>query len=359
MPMPGSQELDFLDLAYFLHLHRWAFRILLAALLFYSIGSVFKYSKILPIISIFILVFVYWQFNFKMTAESMFLQPSDLIFEQKGLNKIEEERLILGIHAKGISKAYPIQLIGYHHQVRDTLGGMDIMITYCTVCRTGRAYEPVVNGRKTQFRLVGMDHFNALFEDMETKSWWRQATGEAVVGEMEGQKLPEVSTFQMSLRKWLEVHPESWIMQPDPQFQVKYDSMSTYEYGKYYGTLTRKDSLSWRKKSWVVGIEVDGKGKAYDWNRLQKERVVYDMLSEKPIVILLADDHTSFIAFERNSEHQKFELRKDTLISGEQLYNFLGKSLNGDTTPLKQIAAYQEYFHSWLKFHPKSELDTL
>ena len=86
----------------------------------------------------------------------------------------------------GEAKAYPIQLIGYHHQVMDTVGNEPVIITYCTVCRTGRVYSSSLNGRHESFRLVGMDHFNAVFEDETTKTWWQQATGEAIAGPLKG-----------------------------------------------------------------------------------------------------------------------------------------------------------------------------
>jgi hypothetical protein len=66
------------------------------------------------------------------------------------------------------------------HQVRDSINHIPVMVTYCTVCRTGRIYNPIVNGKAETFRLVGMDHFNAMFEDATTKSWWRQSTGECI-----------------------------------------------------------------------------------------------------------------------------------------------------------------------------------
>jgi hypothetical protein len=72
------------------------------------------------------------------------------------------------------------------------------MITYCTVCRTGRVFEPVVNGKFEKFRLVGMDHFNAMFEDVTTKSWWRQVTGEAITGKLKGQQLPKYTVPNIS-----------------------------------------------------------------------------------------------------------------------------------------------------------------
>ena len=101
-------------------------------------------------------------------------------------------RLVIGVVNNGEAKAYPIRFLGYHHQVQDTVGGKPVIVTYCTVCRTGRVFEPMVNGKPEKFRLVGMDHFNAMFEDATTKSWWRQVNGEAITGKLKGQQLPEV-----------------------------------------------------------------------------------------------------------------------------------------------------------------------
>jgi hypothetical protein len=81
-----------------------------------------------------------------------------------------------------------------------------MMITYCTVCRTGSVYLPFVNGKYEQFRLVGMDHFNAMFEDQTTGSWWQQATGESITGKLKGNLL-RVSSEQVSLASWLRQYP--------------------------------------------------------------------------------------------------------------------------------------------------------
>jgi hypothetical protein len=77
--------------------------------------------------------------NFEMAADTMFYQPSVLTLKNAAENKVGKERLVIGVEVNGQARAYPIQYIGYHHQVRDTLGGKPIIVTYCTVCRTGRA----------------------------------------------------------------------------------------------------------------------------------------------------------------------------------------------------------------------------
>ena len=52
------------------------------------------------------------------------------------------------------------------------------------------------------------------------------------------------------------------------------------------------------------------------------------------------------------AEDQVFTLSNDTLISGGDHYNFIGKSLDNNKPDLKKLNAYQEYWHSWQIFHP-------
>jgi hypothetical protein len=354
MPMPGgSQEINSIDWAYTLYNWRWLFRGLLFLLLVAGAKTAFSGPKWLPIAALLLSGGIAYATNFSMAADTMFYQPKSLILKNAAENSVEKDRLVIGVEHEGQAKAYPIQFLGYHHQVRDSIGNQPIMVTYCTVCRTGRVFEPIVNGKVEDFRLVGMDHFNAMFEDRTTQSWWRQASGEAIAGRLKGQTLPEFPSVQTTLQKWLERYPNALIMQPDPYFQVEYDSMSTYEKGRLRGTLTRKDTASWQQKSWVVGVEVGTAHKAYDWNLLQKERILYDVVGNKPIAVVLSQDNSSFVVLERANNNQLFTLQNDTLISAENKYHFFGNIIQGNGGDLKKVDAYQEYWHSWQAFHPQ------
>ncbi|MGZ3852661.1 MAG: DUF3179 domain-containing (seleno)protein, partial [Flavisolibacter sp.] len=291
--------------------------------------------------------------NFRMAADHMFRKTKSLLLAGAATNAVDKNRLIIGVNIGGQAKAYPIQFLGYHHQVIDTIGGKLLMITYCTVCRSGRVFEPIVNGKPEEFRLVGMDHFNAMFEDKTTRSWWRQETGEAIAGKLKGYHLPEVFSVQTSLAKWLQLYPNSLIMQPDPNFTKNYDSTFRFETGKSKSSLTGTDSLSWKDKSWVVALTVGKNSKAYDWNRLKKERIINDRISDTPVLVVLANDNNSFFAFVRPSD-SAFSIIGDTLLSGEGKYMIDGTAINSKAS-LRPLPAYQEFWHSWKTFHPGTE----
>ena len=351
MPFPGSQEMNSIGLAYFLHTFCWIFRGVFAILIIWSVTKIIKSSKILPALSVVVLLGIIYATNFVMAADSMFLQPKKLILASASENAVDSDRIVLGVSLNNQAKAYPMQFLGYHHQVFDSVGGKPIIVTYCTVCRTGRVFEPIVNGKLETFRLVGMDHFNAMFEDAATKSWWRQATGEAIAGKLKGTFLPEVPSKQMRLKNWLTLYPSSLIMQADANFKPEYDSMSNYEAGRRNGKLTRRDSISWQKKSWVLGVKSGDKYKAYDWNVLEDEYITYDVIDAKPIVLVLLNDKKTFAALECIDKNQKFSLVGDSLSDGKYKYNILGESNNPKAPRLKNLNAYQEYWHSWETFH--------
>ena len=350
MPIPGSQRMNSIDTAYFLYKWRWVFRgFFTVALLIGLFGTNWKrnWTAAIPLL---VLAVVIYMANFNMAADHMFYQPEKVLMATASGNKVDSNRLVIGVTNNGEAKAYPIRFLGYHHQVQDTVGGKPLLVTYCTVCRTGRVYEPLVNGKPEQFRLVGMDHFNAMFEDATTKSWWRQVTGEAITGKLKGQQLPEFFSTQTSLTKWLELNPNTLVMQEDPSFVNEYDTTGKFESGKSDSKLTGTDSLSWKDKSWVIGVKAGGEKKAYDWNQLKEQRIINDKLGGKNIVVVLAKDNKSFFAFENADATNKFTLHNDTLVQSNTKYSINGKGITGNVA-LRPLPAYQEFWHSWLTFN--------
>jgi hypothetical protein len=353
MPMPGSQRMDSIDIAYFLYSYRWFFRVIFGIMILAGSLSAFKTKRIwIPALAMIPVLTILYFFNFKMTADHMFRQPETLVFQSRSENTLVDSSLVIAVSQGHEAKAYPIRYIQYHHQVRDTIAGMPIMVTYCNVCRTGRVFEPVVNGNAENFRLVGMDHFNAMFEDATTNSWWRQATGEAITGSLKGQTLPEVQSNQYTLSKFFSLHPFGKVMQAELLSKESYDSTGRFEKGKSKGKLTRRDTLAWKHKSWVLGVQIEQNSKAYDWEYLKKVRVIHDNVASTRVVIALAPDEQSFVALERKSDEQ-FIIRNDSLIGTVNKYDFNGRSSTGSYA--KVLNSYQEFWHSWKQFHPQTE----
>lgn len=365
MPMPGSQKYNSIEIAYFLNEYKNVIRCIGFLLLAFPCYKLFKNGikkdKIIIYILCIFYFIIFYLFSFKMQADKIFYQPKETLYLNIEKNKVLQNKIIIGIDIDGIQKAYPIQFIGYHHQVKDTINNKIILVTYCTVCRTGRVYSSVVNGVNENFRLVGMDHFNALFEDATTKSWWRQSNGECIAGKLKGYKLPEIKSEQVSLSSWARIHPNTLVFQPDTNFKDDYEKMDSYDKGLSKGSLTKRDTSSWKDKSWILGIQNGSYAKAYDWNKVTKLKIIQDELSGLSLLILLENDSTSFHVYNRklNNINLNFSKNGDTIsdLNTGSIWNYDGFCIDGKLkgSVLTKIYGYQEFLHSWEFSHPNSK----
>lgn len=368
MPFPGSQVSDTVSYAYWLDQSIIWIRILSLFLICFALVIAFKNGRIwekiflsLTLISYTILFFF---FNFRLQAQNIFRQPVNKSFTVAAHSEMEKSKLIIGVMIDGQAKAYPIQLIGYHHQVTDTLGKTPVMVTYCTVCRSGRVYSPIVNGKLETFRLVGMDHFNAVFEDATTKSWWQQATGTAIAGPLKGYKLKEFPSTQLTWDAWLRQHPNSLVMKPDTIFMDNYFKLEDYDRGTMQSSLVRRDTVSWEPKSWIVGVKNNFSSKAYDWNELVKNKIIQDSVDRLPILLTIEHDSTSFHVFDRrvNDSVLSFKIAEnDDLLIDEKTHsswNMDGECIAGllKGKKLLPVQSYNEFWHSWQTFQKNPKI---
>jgi len=362
MPFPGSQYKETLDAAYFFHQYIPGFRIAGLLLVYFPMVQYFRHGSKLKKAGVMIPLILYgcifYFFNFKFTADHIFYQPEVKSLVPVSRNAVDLNRLILGVSLDGSSKAYPIEIIGYHHQVRDTVGNFPVMITYCTVCRTGRVYSPMINGKDARFRLVGMDHFNAMFEDAETGSWWRQVNGESVEGPLKGTWLHEILSEQMTLKKWISLHPETLILQPDPKFTKHYKGLEGYDEGTIQNSLEYTDTVPWQRKSWVIGIQIGNESKAYDWRQLLKMRIIEDTIDHHGVLITMDPDSASYRSFSRTIDGETLSFRRagDFLLDEKTSSKWTtdGACIEGAMTGkrLEPVKSSQEFWHSWKQFHP-------
>ncbi len=370
MPFPGSQEdvatdLRQVDIAYWLHTNIWWVRLIGLALLagpfihYLRNGNWWKRAAVLLPAALCALVF--YAFNFKFMADKMFYPPKEKVMTSSPgrFSRGEGESLAIAVQINEDARAYPIELIGYHHQVLDTIGGEPVLVTYCTVCRTGRAWKPAVNGQPETFRLVGMDHFNAMFEDSRTGSWWRQVSGECIEGPLKGQQLEEVPSQQLTLAEFASLHPQGLVFQPDSNFTEEYAGLAGFDDGTIDSGLEYRDTASWQPKSWVVGVVHNGVARAYDWNGLKQLGGIADTLGGSSIYLIAPPHSNDFLVWGKLMEPVDFMTNPTVQEIYSVIDNWYAPALFhvGDSTKVvigTRIPAYQEFWHSWRTFHPNT-----
>jgi hypothetical protein len=361
-PFAGSQELNAASLAHFLYVNITYIRlfVLIAAMtaLFISFSKWTRKQKVILLITAILYGIAFYFLNFEFLPSKLFDELRNKNFAIARAGKNVRDKTVLGVSINGESKAYPIEIISYHHCVEDTIGGEAIIITYCSVCHTGRVYSTVVNGKKNNFHVAGMDHYNAVLEDDETKSWWQQATGSAIAGPLKGESLKEIVSEQMSLSAWLRGHSKSLVLQGDINFQNKYEDFGGIASGNINGILDNREGASWQAKSWIVGIENNEESKAYDWNEILIKKVINDSLNTLPVVVLIEPDNVSYRVWNRkvNNQSLQFIIQNNKLLdtTTNSTWNFDGVCVSGplEGQQLKPVQASQEFWHSWQHFHP-------
>jgi len=216
---------------------------------------------------------------------------------------------------------------------------------------------------------VGMDHFNAMFEDASTKSWWRQESGTAITGKLKGTQLPELPSRQMRLGDWLHLYPNSLVLLPDSYYTADYDDLKGYDIDTLHSSLEKRDSASWALKSWVIGVNIRGEAKAYDWNVLDRDKLIEDSVAGVPLLLTLENNGQTFYALNRNvgGRALHFAIADIPVPGGGTAHTMMDKETNSTwringvcifgalkDSALQPVQAYQEFWHSWRTFRPQT-----
>ncbi|WP_443020500.1 DUF3179 domain-containing protein [Shimia sp. Alg240-R146] len=119
-------------------------------------------------------------------------------------------------------RAYPIRYLTWHEIVNDTVGGVPVAVTFCPLCNSAMTFDRRAKGKTLTFGVSGkLRNSDMIMYDRETQSWWQQAIGEGIVGEMNGVKLVALPTWMESWAQFKDRHPDGLVM-AEPAFGRRY-----------------------------------------------------------------------------------------------------------------------------------------
>jgi hypothetical protein len=120
---------------------------------------------------------------------------------------------VISVDAGGKARAYPLAILMWHEIVNDTLGGVPVVVTFCPLCNTALVFERELDGTLHDFGTTGNLRFSDLvMYDRQTESWWQQATGEAVVGDLTGKRLTFLPAQILGLDEFASAHPDGDVL---------------------------------------------------------------------------------------------------------------------------------------------------
>ena len=180
---------------------------------------------------------------------------------------------VLGLINKKQAKAYPITILNHHEIVNDNVGGDKIAVTYCPLCGSGIAYRSEIGGKNLSFGVSGLLYNSALLlYDRQTESLWSQILGKAVTGPMKGIKLETVQLTYTTWRDWLQRYPNTLALSTKTGFPRDYskEPYAGYEKSGRLWFPVNFRAMGYHPKERIIGIEINGKFKAYPFTELSK-----------------------------------------------------------------------------------------
>ncbi|MDF0600920.1 DUF3179 domain-containing protein [Psychromarinibacter sp. C21-152] len=114
-------------------------------------------------------------------------------------------------------RAYPIRYLTWHEIVNDEIDGTPVAVTFCPLCNSALVFDRRADGRVLSFGVSGkLRHSDMIMYDRQTESWWQQALGRAIVGELTGTELTQLPSWMESWAQYRDRHPEGLVMaEPD------------------------------------------------------------------------------------------------------------------------------------------------
>ena len=242
---------------------------------------------------------------------------------------LSDEEPGISISIDGTSRFYPYQILVWHEIVNDTINGERILVTYCPLCGSGIVFDPVVDGERVEFGVSGkLWNSNLVMYDRKTDSYWSQALGEAIVGQMTGTQLEILPYNLTTFGLWKEVFPKGEVLTRDTGAIRFYGNDP---YGDYYtndkvlfpvnNTDSRLDS-----KELILGVVIDDKPKAYVPKDIKKEGTAIDSIGD------------TILTLKYNESLDAVEIYKKT--ADDEI----------------RVNPFSTFWFSWVAIHPQSEI---
>ena len=132
--------------------------------------------------------------------------------------RIGEREPVIAVELEGAKpRAYPIRYLTWHEIVNDQIAGLPVAVTFCPLCNSGLTFDRRVDGRVLTFGVSGkLRNSDMVMYDRETQSWWQQAIGTGIVGEMTGVELVQLPSWMESWSEFRERNPDGLVMATPP-----------------------------------------------------------------------------------------------------------------------------------------------
>ena len=279
---------------------------------------------------------------------------------------------VLGVVVNGEARAYPFGILWWHEIVNDTLGGANVLVTYCPLTGSGIAFDPRVEGLLRNFIVSGLLYrTNLTMLDLENESLWNQMLLGSQCGVDRGAVLTRIPIVETDWVTWKTDHPNTTVMTPNTGSQRPYFA---YPYGSYADPNNNfvdflPAGVTWssklKTKELVLGVFVGSTAVAYPLEAMAARGgavAVNDVVAGLPVVVTYRSAGNLAVAFDRRVSGQTLTFNVTgsapfTMVDAEtgSEWNSAGEATSGPLSGqrLEQVDdAYVAFWFAWSIYYP-------
>jgi hypothetical protein len=294
---------------------------------------------------------------------------------------LEDREPVVFVQAGGDARAYPIQILIWHEIVNDTVGEQLLIVSFCPLCNTAIAFKRTFDGQVLDFGTTGRLRFsNLIMYDRQTETWWQQATGEAIAGELTGAQLEFYPASMIAWEDFKSLYPDGRVLSRATGTSRNYGSNPYFGYDDVDQTpflYNGPTPETLPPMARVLTVDLNGEAVAYPYDVLQEQRVINDTAGGEEIVVFWTEGTASAldtrqipegrevgaaVAYSRSLEGQVLTFRAagDQILdeqTGSQ-WNIFGQAVAGGLQgkQLPPVVSINHFWFSWAAFRPETRV---
>lgn len=264
---------------------------------------------------------------------------------------------VMVVDVNGDASAYPHLWMRQPHIVGDTLGGEEVVMTYCSLSHSGLAFSPDLDGEKVDLKVFTQLQNNLIMFDTKTDEPIQQITGTT---EHSGKKLREYPVQVMTYEAFRELYPEGKVFYNPPRgfsddmTRGMLMTVINWQHEMFAPVFPTIDVdapgiSELHPKEQVWGVRMNGENVAYTYDYFKANNwVINTSIGGKEIVLIYYPEYRTVGGFERSVGG---DLLTITDVDDIDVYG------NTDKGQLQRIPVVSEVFWMiWHTFYPDTQL---
>ena len=264
---------------------------------------------------------------------------------------LEDDADVFVIEINGEARAYPRDWMMIPHIAGDTVGGEEVVMTYCALSNLPLPFSSQIQGEELHLKVVSQVHNNLVMVDENSGELYQQITSSTPSG---NSQLDPRAAQRMPWRSFKEIYPDGRVFHVVESGLLGLLDKITYALfvstleGHYEGekplfpTLNMDDNrLPAKEKIW--GVSINGEQVAYTRTFLAQHQLLNTVVGGEPVLVAWFPEYETLGVFSRKISDDVIE------VSNIDVHGVT------DVGKLDRLPQYPHVFWMiWSHWYPKS-----